>query len=151
MIMYGSMKVYRDVMHVKGPWFWWVFSKRHTFYTCHCRIFLRLLSECHLHERDHGRETCCLCDIVIQDKSSHMLFQCERVREERTTEWQKVVDVLPPAMTVSLDRMNVIEKTVFLADGFHGTYTQEWYELYVSVLKFVRVIYDACMNVLDSV
>jgi uncharacterized membrane protein len=67
-----------------------------------------------------------------------------------TSKWKKVLDVLPPAVTVSMDSMNVIEKTVFLADGFHGTYMQEWFGLYVSVLKFVRVMYDACMSVLDS-
>ena len=41
-------------------------------------------------------------------------------------------------MTGSLNRMNL---TVFLVDGFHGTYMQECFELYVSVLKFARVIY----------
>ena len=149
-MLYGNMSVYMRVMTTNDVWFWWKFSRKKIRLTKHCRYFLRLLTASRLHENDKDRNKCCLCHIIISDKTSHMLFDCQKLREKIINSWTNVQNVMPPALMMELNRMNSTEKTIFLANGLNGSYTHEWNDVYESVLIYVKVIYDEIMIQLDD-
>ncbi len=39
--LYGNMKIYKNVMQYKGPWFWWLFSKKKANLVNNWQMFLR--------------------------------------------------------------------------------------------------------------
>jgi hypothetical protein len=149
-LLYGNMNVYKAVMEVKGIWFWWKFSMRYKKFTRPCQLFLRLLSGGILHERDTDRLKCCLCDEAISDKTSHVLFTCEQLVPKREPGWLRVINALPPALSVEINRMSAKEKTTFLANGFNGTYTAEWLDIYINVITYVKDMYNEWMYQIDN-
>ncbi len=57
---------------------------------------------------------------------------------------------MPPALSIEFERMSITEGTLFLAKGFNGFYIQEWDELYVAVLRFIKVMYVDFMCKMDN-
>ncbi len=148
--LYGNMKIYKNVMQNDGLWSWWRFSRKKTNLVKHCQMLLRLLSGCRLHEFETNRSKCCLCDVLFNDRASHVLFDCVGMRQSRDTEWQRVNSTMPPAISIEFERMSITEGTLYIAKGSNGSYIQEWDELYVAVLRFIKVMYIDFMCKMDN-
>ncbi len=144
------MKIYKNIMQNEGPWFWCWFSKKKTNLFKKFQMFLILLSGCRPDEIEIYRSKCCLCDVLFNDKVSHVLFDCVSMRQNIDTEWQWMNSTMPPALSIEFDRMSITEGILFIAKGFNGSYIQEWDELYVVVLKFIKVMYVDFMCKMDN-
>ncbi len=50
-----------------------------------CQMFLTLLIGCRLHEIETDISKCCLCDVLFNDRASHVLFNYVSMRQSRDT------------------------------------------------------------------
>ncbi len=78
-----------------------------------------------LYEIETDRLRYCLCDVLLNDRASHVLFDCVSMRQSRNTEWQMVNSTMPPALSIEFERMSVTEGTLFIAKRFNGSYIKE--------------------------
>ncbi len=116
----------------------------------HCQLFLRLPTGGRLHDRDNSQHRCCLCDIDVQDKVRHYLFTCTSLQERRDTEWQHIANAMPPAMAIEIDEMDDAKRTAFLANGLNGTYIQQWNELLIQILTFIKLMYIEIIKLMND-
>ncbi len=42
---------------------------------------------------------------------------------------------------IEIDEMAGAKRTTFIANGLNGTYIQEWNELYIQIVTFVKLMY----------
>ncbi len=100
---------------------------------------MRLLSSRRIHEEDISRSVCILFNEAIEDRTAHVLFQCNITREQFENELQLLQQAMPPAVWIQFDVVDTTGKTVFIANGMNSMYLAEWDHLYI--LKINKYIY----------
>ncbi len=78
------------------------------------------------------------------------MFTCISLQERRNTEWQHIANAMPPAMNIEIDEMHDAKRTTFLANGLNGTYIQEWNELYIQILTFIKLMYLEIIKLIND-
>ncbi len=57
---------------------------------------------------------------------------------------------MPPAMVIEIDEMDDAKRTTFLANVLNETYMQEWNELYIQIMKFVKLMYIEIIKLMND-
>ncbi len=52
-------------------------------------------------------------------------------------------------MVIEIDKMDDAKRTTFLADGLNGTYIQEWNELYIQIVIFVKLMHIEIIKLMN--
>ena len=115
----------------------------------------KLLYEVSCLKSDTGRitkeiKTCDLCTNGQIEDVVHMLFECEQLNVTRKALWQKLLVVLPAAMSEELSYMSSTEKTIFIFSAFQCPYVIEWQCVYENVLSFVHTMYNTRRQIISS-
>ncbi len=66
-------------------------------------MLMRLLSSRRIHEEDISRSVCILCNDAMEDRTAHVLFQCNRTRHQFENELQLLTQAMPLAMWMQFD------------------------------------------------
>ena len=154
-IMYRSLTLYRKCICFGIIWPWWLFTKRHPSYVKQCRVLLRLVTGTHaiserLRQLGNSR-MCQQCNMMVTDSIPHMLFECQGAEDLRITMWGHVINNSPPALLLSISRMNYTDRCVFLLSGFNcSTLICEWDSVYINVCKFIVAMYDNKVSLMAS-
>ncbi len=67
---------------------------------------MRLLSGSRIHEEDISRSVCILCNETMEDRTFHVLFHCNRTRDQFTNELQLLQQAMPPAMWMQIEALD---------------------------------------------
>ncbi len=89
-------------------------------------MLMILLSGIKIHEADISMSVCILCNEAMKDRTGHVLFQCNRTRNELRLLQQE----MPHAMWVQFDTLGPTGKTVFIASRLNKVYLAELDHIY---------------------
>ncbi len=95
-------------------------------YTKQCIMFIRHLSSTRIHEEHISKSVCILCNEAMEDRTSYILFQCNRTRDQFEDELQLLQQAMPPAMWMQFDALDPRGKTVSITSGMNSMYLAEW-------------------------
>ncbi len=57
---------------------------------------------------------------------------------------------MPLAMVIEIDEMDDAKRTTFLANGLNRTYIQEWNELYIQIVTFLKLMYIEIIKLMND-
>ncbi len=72
------------------------------------------------------------------------------MQEGHNTEWQHIAMAMPTAMAIEIDEMDDAKRTTFLANALNGTNIQEWNELYIQIVTFVKLMYIEIIKLMND-
>ncbi len=53
-------------------------------------------------------------------------------------------------MAIQIDEIDDAKRTTFLDNGLNGTYIEEWNELYIQILTFVKLMYIEIIKLMND-
>jgi hypothetical protein len=145
-LLYKSLTLFNMCITGIKMWPWWTFAHHFPQYLYKVRVLCRMLIEqnclnsvvCRF---DHSSPLCKLCDAREVETVCHMLFSCAYYDSIRQARWQMVRISAPPALGHEIDNMSAMEKTAFILSGLKCDYTEEWADVYHSIIMFCYSIY----------
>ena len=91
--------------------------------------------------RNMKQSICQICDLREDDDSSHVLFVCPALNNERDNSWERVKNAMPPALASGIDALPAPEKVTLLLSCWNSNFLLEWTGLYVDTVHFVISMY----------
>ena len=88
--------------------------------------------------------TCGCCERITL---THMMFECEKIKEYRTNEWSSLERKMPEQMRVDVESMPTEEKSMFLLSCMNGKPVKEWQNVYESIVIFCDNVIQQWCNV----
>ena len=113
-----------------------------------CKVLAKLIT-CHYalrSENEFNNGICSICENYVANDLCHFLFECKTFEKIRQTEWKIVESKMPLGFKNSVNQMCDLEKTKFILNGLGGSYIQEFYDIYNTVLDFIMKMYDRKQN-----
>ena len=92
-------------------------------------------------QRNMKQSVCQICDLRQDDDSSHVLFVCPALNNERHNSWERVKNDMPPALVSDIDALLVPEKVKLLLSCWNSNFLPEWTGLYIDTVHFVTSVY----------
>lgn len=115
-----------------------------------CRLIVKLL----LNVYRLGKKMCHLCDSYRRDSITHILFECDFVKDVRTKHWKKVASVCPLPLFNDMMKMTLDDRCAFLLSGLNAPYIDDWQNVYVTLLDFMYhtyIRYHNASNIVDGI
>ena len=88
-----------------------------------------------------GEHLCTLCQRYCYDSAQHIIFECEGACIDRDTLWEDIIDKCPKRLALELSKMSSNVKIEFLLNAMNCEYTDEWYNVYLSMCNYIHTIY----------
>ena len=86
---------------------------------------------------------CKLCAYGYLDGPAHVLFECPALQDTRDETWSGLMQVMPNAMSISMNNSSSDEKINQFFSCYGGTYIHEWNEIYAKTAIMVHKMYHA--------
>jgi hypothetical protein len=134
--MYRSSNEFKALdVNIKHGWGWWQIAR----WDCSLLKKIKYMwTVLHTNNAKSGHN--CTCEDL--PTMAHVLFECELIHDTRGHLWTQVVNVMPHAMTASINSMTGEEKVVFIYSCFHGAPLCEWMGIYRAMSVYVSVLCD---------
>jgi hypothetical protein len=146
--LYSSLSTVKQGIPSIKLWSWWQYVQDCPSDMHRVKVILKLLLNVHGLKCSAARYTgngasvlCEQCDHYQAETISHVLFECIGSADLRSVLWADVMDACPPALVLQINTMLLEDKVVFLLTGLHSTYTQEWFEVFACIARYISSIY----------
>ena len=150
-VLYGNMELYKRTMSCETKWIWWELSKKNTTCTKSSMMLLRLLGGDRIHISDDRRDKCCISKNSITCKTTHILFECDKLKPQRDRSWVQVLDAMPQSMSEDIARLSPGERAFMVASGLNVNVVDEWLDIYSRLSMFVKDMYTMAVKYCEEI
>lgn len=158
-LFYARLSLFKECIVDIDECVWWQLSRQCPAATRVARTVVRLISGEHCLSSNSHRWSrnspsadgmCPLCSSGEPETISHLLFCCTSLSEKRKAAFQSVLEPMPTAMRLHVLELNENDRGVFLLSGMRVRFTPEWFNIYVSIAKFVSTMYGARNKIVSN-
>ena len=82
-------------------------------------------------------QICPLCTSYERLSVAHSLLTCNSFNHERSKLWSRCIDVMPPAMALSLNLTSHDQKLKLILSGLNVVFNTEWLCIYQGMNNFM--------------
>jgi hypothetical protein len=143
-MLYGSLTIFKSCIVNPELCVWWNLCHIRPHLTKAARSVVRLTCGQHcirLGQRNNNSLLCKQCDLYEVENVSHLLFECTRFNDVRTSAWDDVINEMPLPLITHMNQMGIRKRTEFLFSGFNCNFTPEWLDLYEAAALYIHKLY----------
>ena len=141
--VYTSLQIFNKcVSTLNVVWFWQVAKQRPSMLR-KCKIVARILVgggavyKNKITKYNKTIQICPLCTSYERLSVEHALLTCNSFDHERSNLWSRCIDVMPPAMALSLNLTSHDQKLKLILNGLNVVFNTEWLCIYEGMINFM--------------